>query len=255
MRTWRPVNIFCPLIVCLILLVPGFSHGDDKPGKSSPYSVQLRPFAEGEKEKYGLEIVHPYSFDLQIIRKSMASLAYQTKALGWSDKKRVFPPSAVEVLSPQIVERFAQADAGRRVVFRVKNRRGKTALAGDVFLTPDGLNWRFTAIGQSEREVDDFSVAGDFWRLVPLKGQTYKTKSPHKNLTQNITNWIMLTDVRPDPSRPTQSPPEREGAGKAPAAEDAGVKRRLKLLEELKLEGLIREDEYETKRKEILKLL
>lgn len=242
--------------LCLFVLIPGRAQAIKASGQPPSYQARLVPFHESEKEKYVLETLHPYSFDTETIRNGMASLAYQTKALAWSKKKRVFTSSMIQALDSLIAGLFAKATSKQKVAFQLKNKSGKTLLAGDAFFTPEGLNWRFTRLDGETREVDDFSVMGETWRLVPLNGQAYKTKTPYENLTVDITNWIVLKNVKPEPDRMIKSPrlEEMTDMGAKPGAE-GDIKKRLRLLEELKRDGLIRDDEYETKRKEILKLL
>ncbi|MBI4382723.1 MAG: SHOCT domain-containing protein [Nitrospinae bacterium] len=259
--TGRPNPVkWTALPICAVLglfvLAPGGAYAIEASGKSPPYQAKLVPFHQSEKEKYALKILHPYAFDPETIRAGMASIAYQTKALAWSKKKRVFTSAMIKALGPPIVELFAKATVEQRVGFQLKNKNGKTALAGDAFLTPEGLNWRFTKLDGETREVDDFSVMGETWRLVPLDHQAYKTKKPYENLTVDITNWIVLKNVTPDPAKIIKSPrlEEMTDTGAKPGAE-GDVKKRLRLLEELKRDGLIRDDEYEMKRREILKLL
>ncbi|MBI5427531.1 MAG: SHOCT domain-containing protein [Nitrospinae bacterium] len=251
---WTALPIYA--VLCLFVLIPGRAQAIEPSGQAPPYQVKLVPFHVSETEKYALEILHPYSFDPETVRAGMASIAYQTKALAWSKKKRVFTSAMIKALGPLVVDLFAKATSKQKVAFQLKNKSGKTLLAGDAFFTPEGLNWRFTQLEGETREVDDFSVMGETWRLVPLNDQAYKTKTPYENLTVDITNWIVLKNVKPDPARTIKSPrlEEMTDMGAKPGAE-GDIKKRLRLLEELKRDGLIRDDEYEMKRREILKLL
>lgn len=108
----------------------------------------------------------------------------------------------------------------------------------------------------SKRKIDDFSVMGESWKLVPLKGQWYKTKKPYKNLVQDITNWIVFRNIRPVSSRVIKILPQREKTPKErtflPEATAVEIKKRLQVLEELKRDNMISEKEYQQKRKEIL---
>ncbi len=109
-----------------------------------------------------------------------------------------------------------------------------------------------TAIQKIRRTVDDFSVSGDPWRLVPLTHQSFKTKEKIKGLAQDITNWIVFNQIRPDPERMIQLAPIPEEKKFAPALHSINIKNRLKILEDLKREGLIDEEEFKIKRQKIL---
>lgn len=228
-------------------------------GKSD-FTVEIAFFREGEKEKYKLSrIAHPYSFDLKIIQSSMASLGYQERTIAWSDAKRVFNNSVIQNLAPAIAEKFAQAGSDQRIVFKTFDSSGKTLAEGDVFLTFQGLHWRFTVINRSKRGIDDFSIMGENWRLVERDGQKYwrKTRMDLNNLAQDITNWVILWKVRPDAARVLKAPspvPATAVKNETPqAADGSDIKKKLRLLEELKQENLIGEEEYQKKREEILR--
>lgn len=217
--------------------------------------VKTAPFEPKEKIKYHLDVVQPYTFELETIKKCMAGIAYQEREISWSRRKRTFSDAAVVRLSPLIVEQFTKADKNHRVVFKVTKPSGKIFLQGDAFVTKNGLHWRFTVINYSERRLEDFSIMGDTWRLVSLKGQAYKTRQPHKNLIQNITNWIVFTKFNPVTSRILEAPVEEKAGnmsrGSAPSSIEE-IKHRLTILEELKQDGLVNDQEYENKRNKIL---
>lgn len=216
-------------------------------------SVSIAPLKDQEKKKYGLKMIQPYAFNLKTIQKVMQSLAYQERNVSWSSKKRVFSSEDIHTLAPKIKKQFTLASKNHRVIFQIKNPNGRTLLKGDTFLTKLGMHWRITMIKRSTRKIGDFSVMGDSWRLVPLTGQVYKTHERHKNLIQDITNWVLFNKFHPNPKRVLKEPalPQHQDAPRSPAK----VKERLKVLDELKREELINEKEYEEKRREILNRL
>ena len=215
-------------------------------------SVSLQPFADLEKEKYNLKVIQPYRFDQNTLLKTLSSLAYQKRGISWSSKRRVFNAQVTSRLLPMILEQFTLADPDQRIVFRVKNEKGKSILAGDTFLTTAGLHWRMTAIQKIKRKVDDFSVSGDPWRLVPLTHQSYQTKENIKDLVQDITNWIVFKKIKPDSDRIIKLSPVSEKTKIPSALQKRDIKTRLKILEDLRREGLVREKEYKIKRQKIL---
>jgi hypothetical protein len=105
--------------------------------------------------------------------------------------------------------------------------------------------------------LDDFSIFGDSWRLVPLKRQHYQQKNTHKNFDQNITNWIVSERIRPNPDKVLKESVFEQDISKSrdnfsPLIE-TDIKEKLKILLELKKEGLINQEEYLKKRTELLK--
>lgn len=218
--------------------------------KNHSYSVATAPLENQEKNEYHLKVIQPYAFNLKTLQKFMLSLAYQERNVSWSAKKRVFSSHDIQVLAPRIKEQFALSSKKHRVTYQIKNSKGKTLLKGDTFLTSQGMNWRITTINRSKREIGDFSLMGDSWRLVPLTGQKYKTHERQKNLIQDISNWVLFINFHPNPKHILKKPalPQHEGS-------PTNAKNRLKVLDELKSEGLINEKEYEKKRQEILNSL
>lgn len=218
------------------------------------YMAELTEFEKVELQRYNISPVHPYAFELKILQNSMWALAYQDRDIGWSKKKHVFDRQAVQALGPQLVDLFRKVRKSQKVIFKIQKTSGKTVFMGDVFLTPEGLNWRVTNFKGSRKKVDDFSVFGDAERLVPLKGQVYKTKEKHEGLIQNITNWIIFSSIVPEKNRIL--PEITSGDSRShPSAEDITkeVKKRLKVLGNLKKEGVITDLEYNRRREEILR--
>ncbi len=221
--------------------------------KNFRYIVQIASFQKDEKIDYQLKILQPYSFELATIRKSMVSLGYQEKALAWSKTKRVFSNDAIQQLSPLIVEKFSQAGPNQLVSFKIAKPSGRTWTEGHTFLTAQGLHWRFTRLHGGKRKIGDFSVMGESWKLIEREGQVYKKniRTDLNGLAQDVTNWMVLRNVRPKRSRVLKVPaPSAKEAGKSSSTED--IKRRLKTLDELKDGKFIDEDEYNKKRREIL---
>ena len=238
--------IFFSLLHVVVLPLTAFAQSSRTEPKYH-YKIVISDIAPTEQRKYQIRLLHPYSFDLKVIQQSMSLLAYQYKKISWSEKKRVFGPQMVRELGPQIQKKFSMVSDQQVVGFAVANHDGKIKLEGDVFLTPEGLHWRVTNLNNSGRGFMENSIMGESWRLVPLEGQIYKSTEPFKGLIQNVTNWIVVGGVKPEKSRILPEP-----ARETTQEKEQGIKARLKVLEELKKEGLIDTDEYKRKRQEIL---
>lgn len=222
---------------------------------SHRFLAELSEFEKGEMKRYVISPVHPYAFELKTLQNSMWALAYQNRAIAWSKKKHVFDPDTIKALGPQLVDLFRKAGKRQKVTYKIQKASGKILFEGDVFLTPEGLNWRVTNFKGSRKKVDDFSVMGDSNRLVPLKGQVYKTKKEHGRLKQNISNWIIFSSITPEKKRIL---PDITAGGKnmdSKTAEELArdIKKRLKVLENLKRDGIISDLEYQKRREDVLK--
>ncbi len=239
-------------VVFLLVLFPGRALPLEK-SQVAKYSitVELKPFYPSEVKRYGLEVGHPYKFDLETLDRYMRALAYQKKRFSWSLEKRLFPSALHDRMVQAIAKHYSEARPDQRVVYTIKNSSGKTMLHGDTFLTQKGLHWRLTVLQGSRREIEDFSVAGENWRLVSRNNLAYFVTRRFENHNEKVSNWLVFNKVRPEAGRIVQdaTPPARE---RQVETRPKSVKKRLQVLEELKQEGLISEQEYSRKRLEIL---
>jgi hypothetical protein len=215
----------------------------------SGLQVSLAPLIRGDKEKFGIQPAHPADLPLSTIKKNMAQLAYQKREFLWSKKKHVFTPDAIDLLAPRIREKLTQADSSTRITFQMKDAAGhQIVLRGDTFLTLEGLHWRITQLHDDSREIDEFNLFGGPWRLAPLKNQEYKESKKFLFFTGAMTNWIIAKKIETQPSdirvKGQKDPAEKET--------QALVQERLEMLKELKQEGLISDEDYHTKQREIL---
>ncbi len=97
---------------------------------------------------------------------------------------------------------------------------------------------------------------GEKWIMVLQENQIYKRKQKFNNTLKDITNWVVIKSIRPVPSKMVKKLPEIEKYSKDKTSLPSNaldIKRRLRILEDLKREGLINEKEYQKKRMEILK--
>jgi hypothetical protein len=234
-------------IACLVFIQLAFACFAN--GAQPEYRVtsKIIPFAKGEKEKFKLKVIQPYQMKLASIKRSMARLAYQNKNFSWSNKKRVFPSTFIHQLAPQIVDQMSKAHDGQHVTYQIESYAGKILLRGDTFLTTKGLHWRITVLNGKRRKVSDFSITGESWKLTPLKDQAYETRRPFKNLVQDMTNWIVFQNIRPEQSKRLPVPIQQN------EKQSPKIMEKLQLLEELKEDGIIEDKEYEAKRKKLLK--
>jgi hypothetical protein len=222
------------------------------------YKVEILPLKKPIQKKYQLKLVHPYSFQLKTIQKSLVALKFKQKNILNVKKGRIFNNDLVKRLAPLIQDKFTLVNSNQRVSFKIYNASRKLYLQGDTFLTSEGLNWRFTALRGIKWGIEDFSVSGEPWILVLQKGQAYKQRywRGSSKVAQDITNWLIFDKILPTASRkltePTQNrlPLKNEKHFKIPTASE--VKKRLDLLDQLREENIITEKEFIDKRRGIL---
>ena len=223
----------------------------------SGFSVELEPFRKHEKEQYGLSIAHPYSFSLKTIQESMRSLFYKQNSLLSSKEGEIFKTAVIKTVAPKIIQQFKRADKNQKIAFEIYSRSGKKFIQGETFLTRQGLNWRFKILRWEKRDIDSFEMTGEPWVLLPQKHQTYKKWrwKKSKRVSRDITNWLIAEDIIPIASNilPEQQPTELTPSKKTHSPqENRTTKDRLLKLERLWKEKIVTDEEYKTKRKEIL---
>lgn len=222
------------------------------------YKVEILPLKNQVQKKYQLKLVHPYSFQLKTIQKSLVALKFKQKNILNVKKGRIFNNDLVKRLAPLIQDKFTQANSNQRVSFKIYNASRKLYLRGDTFLTSEGLNWRFTALRGIKWGIEDFSVSGEPWVLVLQKGQAYKQRywRGSTQIAQDITNWVVFDEILPTASRKLPEPapnPSFMKDKKIPRKHTSSeFKERLDLLDQLRKEKVITEKEYIDKRRGIL---
>ena len=174
----------------------------------------------------------------------MGSLAYKKQTLFGSKQKRIFKNKIIKAIAPIIKTKLENANMDQLVSFEIFSRSGKKFIQGDTFITTQGLNWRFTIIGEP-------------WELVLQQGHAYKKWfwKKSKRVSKDITNWIIFEDLLPASpniiSQPENSTSDKE-LKTTSKNKSQSIKNRLLALDALLNEKIISEKEYKMKRKEIL---
>jgi hypothetical protein len=253
-------KIFClPLIgfvhalLFLSLVVPP-AFAQKATSNLKKYQVEIHPLKKQVQRKYQLKLIHPYSFRLKTIQKSLVALRFKKKDIFNVQKGRVFSNDWVKRLAPLIQGKFSQANPKQRIAFKISDASGAPYFRGDTFLTPEGLHWRFTVLRGVRWGIEDFSVSGEPWVLLLQKGQAHKQRfwKGSTQVAQDIVNWVIFKNILPVASQKLSSPKLSPWKGKKPKPTASDVKERLHLLDQLRQENVITEKEYVKKRSEIL---
>ena len=222
------------------------------------YRVEILSLEKQTQKKYQLKLIHPYSFRLRTIQKSLVSLKFKKKDLFNIQEGRIFNNDLVKRLAPLIQNKFTQVNSSQRVSFKISDVSGKVYTQGDTFLTSEGLHWRFTTLRGVKWGIEDFSVSGEPWVLVLRKGQAYKQRywRGSKKVVQDIISWVIFENVLPVASQklPEPAPKLSDQKDKKSSTKSitSDIKKRLNLLKQLRKESVISEEEYRSKRQKII---
>ena len=196
---------------------------------------------------------HPSEMDTKLVARALGTLKYQQIAFfKWGKPKPVFKEEEVQLLSGYIASALAEATDAQLVNFCLRGRRTelifpKSVLTcGLVFARDDRLHIVFSPLLVAEDELEEATdgIPTDPRRRYELKQRRIFAEPPvlypprdegNPLLKKPHTNWAVVDVKR---------------LGEAEAGSD--IEARLKKLKELFEKGLITEEEYEQKKKEIL---
>ncbi|NVO00535.1 MAG: SHOCT domain-containing protein [Geobacteraceae bacterium] len=208
---------------------------------------------------------HPATVTSETISAMLSSL--EIRATDSDKPEPLFTAVAVQSIAPQILQGLRQASPTEDVTFAVIGLHNTSygfvkshkVTTGRVYYQAGRLN---ILIGQAQKEVndrDDRRLApftpgsrhktseGD-WQLLPQPGQ--------KGFSLQRKDWAAFsTEWQPPAAVQSVSPQQSIPAGLIAPARQPSPADRLIVLKELKEKGLISEEEYRSKRQEILNLL
>jgi hypothetical protein len=225
----------------------------------------------------------------------METLHYSDPYILWKEKqKSIFSAGEIEILSPVFSQALAQATTDQMVEFSISTWKKDLVFGSDkytsgmFFINQDGLNWVFgnvnLALGQEGEKFTgnpSHSVPKGV-HVVAQEGQLNFRPSHRKWWEPKVfPNWVyapapftLASEPAPTASAPSaiskpvtppkpvpppviekeKSAPNQTSSFKEPQ-EDDDLSQRLRKLKSLRDEGLISEEDYLQKKKEILKSL
>jgi hypothetical protein len=234
---------------------------------------------------------HPYEMEVSRLERLMGDLNYVEKGES-EKPGPVFQAAEIERLAPVLAETLANADAGQRIRFTSFNQGKTWILPyprkteGVLFIEPSGrLNIAFNLINSRLRSSETNAIDPIYSSADPLKIKESDTPlsslPPYAALHKfeaggQAPMWVVADLERLKESVGTAAPPAVETKEKAapvpvPKAEIKGspieeaapvqvpagtleesIKNKLQFLRELLAEGLISEEDYNFKKKELL---
>lgn len=207
-----------------------------------------------------LRMDHPFRISEEQMDRQLRSLYYERLSL-ISKPRPVFEPEQIPPLRRLLTKALRHAKRNLYISFKVAGEAGNTA--GDLFASSGQLHWRLNRIEGEDYQKRDWARMEQLWRLKPRSGQRYFIKKIL--FEREIQNWIVAhVDLpAPRPGKGRRKPPAPRATAppapqaqpqpdRPPAARDAELERKLKILQNLRDKQLIDEEEYRLRRKKLL---
>lgn len=240
-----------------------------------------------EKNREVKSANHPYSFDKDVMADLLRSVRYSRKALFSDDIKTnfVFEEESVQKYSPYLVEAFQKASPEQAVFLSLAQSRPYAIIRNDrltqvrLWVEADGLHMKF--IKTEAKLHGDYKSKTTGKKLIynakslrvaleAQEGQQFALDSTEEIVFNLNTDWqgvvTRLDDEesareaakdtrknRRQKSNTSNTIDESAPAPKASPEQQQNAESRLTELKRLKEKGLISDEDYESKKSEILK--
>jgi hypothetical protein len=234
-----------------------FSKGPDTWVKITRARKKMRP------------LDHPHKFTDQQMKSLLDSLMYFQPGFFSVTGKRgkvfdLLTEEEMEIMAAPLVEAFEKADSEQWVDFSVNTFRGQMLIGsfrqtdGVMFVKDGKLNIVIRNIAEKKSPTEELAT---YDPTIGYRGMSHLEKMPSAELKED--NWLVIDlesfyeadkeeRAAQEEKKAEEEEPAREGPEKK---QDFSVKERLRMLQELYDEGLITEQEYNMKRKEVLEEL
>ena len=250
----------------LMLLFSACSTLQEKKLVENGLTLRYLPVNSMKIDTDKLQLHHPLQITETDVRKHLQTFWYEGLYL-LGKKERVFSDAEVDKTARLLTKALNQASPNNIVRFELATPRGATDV--EVFSEGDRIHWRFKSIKGLvfTCEISLSACLGINWRLIPRDGQYYFSSEKMFG-KRNTENWI-VSGINPSahkpnnqtsdakkPSVPESGPAVEKEADttnkKADATQKPGLEEKLFLLKQLYDKGLILEDEYRRKQKELM---
>ena len=210
-----------------------------------------------------LKMQHPIKISNDQVGNHLLSMRYEELSL-LGKKKYIFSSKDVLEIAPLIKKALNRMKASKILYYEVESPKGKTT--GTIFQNRGKINWIFESIkGMRFSNNNGPGNTGSTWVLLPNNGQKYSKK--HSILGNNQQkNWIVSKlNLATKSRRALKSSLQRKSIKKrfgsrherekqkGVNSNQAELKKRLKFLKELHDKQLINDNEYDQKKKKLLK--
>ena len=228
---------------------------EDKNYSKKGLTVSFQRIIGIEDDIEDYQIDHPIKISTKLVQNQLLFLWYRMGGKG----KNIIPVFTSEEaikLSPLFKSALNKMEIGEYLKFEYNSEKGM--IEGEVFASTGKIHWRFGRIHDLYFSKELFGDSGPSWGLVRrLRGQEiHSSKTTFGKIKSE--NWIINDFQLPTP-RPRSNLVEKPAAPKAVSKSakpsvrlTSETKQKLRMLKELLDEGLIDQEEYQLKKKEIL---
>ena len=209
-----------------------------------------------------LRLKHPIKISNEQTINHLLSLYYEELSL-LGKKKNIFSSNDVLEMAPLITKALNRMKADKVLHYELDTPRGTTK--GIIFCAKGKINWRFETINGASFSNTSFpGLRGSTWRLLPKNGQTFN-KSHSMLGNDQEKNWIVSNldllvkskrsiklGYPKKASRKISPSKAKRKEYKKSSNNHKEFEKRLQFLKDLRDKQLINNDEYKSKRKELL---
>ena len=243
------------LILCaLILSLVAGCVTNEKTYKKGNLTLSYRNKTTSVSELDRLDLAHPKIISQSKLATHLIRLAYTHNAI-LSKGTRVFTAEEVSKLSKVLPKALKKATPNKIIYFELDSDDGTTAV--ELFASGNQLNWKFDTIHGIRYSKNMLRGWGSTWRLIPQKGQALY--SSQKILgSKTWDNWVIsmlnLPENKKRKLRKKKKSKKRSTKMKqAPSVNiDPELEEKLRFIKQLKEKGLIDDEEYKRKRKDLM---
>ena len=253
-------------VICFFLCSTLFigCSAPEKRLKKERLTLVYRQQSSFDSEIKKLRLEHPIKISAEQTTNHLLSLHYEELSL-LGKKKYVFSSNDVLEIASLITKALNRIKSNKILHYEVETPSGKTT--GTIFRVKGDINWRFETINGINFSNTGFpGFKGSSWQLLPKNGQHF-----HKEHTvlgnDQKRNWIIANLDLPVQSRrglklglfkkiskKSSNPqsPKQKLPTSSPSSEKGEFEKRLQFLKNLRDKKLIDDDEYKSKKTELL---
>jgi len=243
----KPVLLLTGLVICML----AGCAANERVFKKGDLTLIYRHKTTSSAELKDIELAHPLKISQKKVADQLLSLAYKHNAI-LSKGKLIFTRQQAEKHSKIIAKALNKASPNNVIYIEMDSEKGTTVV--ELFASYDKLNWKFDAIHGIRYSKNKLKGWGSTWRLIPQKGQSLFASQKLLG-TKTWDNWIVAELELPEKKlRKKKRSKKRSAKTKKTAPVEIGPElvEKLKFLKHLKEKGLIDNEEYKRKRRNLL---
>ncbi|MGV7219914.1 MAG: SHOCT domain-containing protein [Nitrospinales bacterium] len=247
-------NLLFILSVLILCLVTTSCATNEKTYSKGSLALSFRNKTASVAELKALDLVHPIIVTPSLMEAHLLRLAYTHNAL-LSKGKRIFTREEALTLSKVLAKALKKASPNKIVYFELDSKNGDITV--ELFASENKLHWLFTTIHGIRYAKNMLRGWGSTWRMIPQKGQSHFTSEKILG-TKTWDNWIVSNLTLPETKKRKSKKKKRSKkrttkTNQAPPVDiNPELEEKLKFIKQLKDKGLIDEEEYKRKRKDLL---